>query len=104
VKKKHLSISIALVRRRKIYLFDDSFSALDYQTDKKLRQALQEETSHATMVIVAQRVSTIMDADQILVLDRGRMVGKGTHDELLESNEVYQEIVTSQFEEGRLHE
>jgi len=100
--KQRLSIARALVRRPEIYLFDDSFSALDYQTDKKLRQALQEETSHATMVIVAQRVSTIMDADQILVLDRGRMVGKGTHDELLESNEVYQEIVTSQFEEGEI--
>src|SRR5699024_1523782 len=100
--KQRLSIARALVRRPEIYLFDDSFSALDYQTDKKLRQALQEETADATMVVVAQRVSTIMDADQILVLDRGRIVGKGTHDELLESNEVYQEIVTSQFEEGEI--
>lgn len=100
--KQRLSIARALVRRPEIYLFDDSFSALDYQTDKKLRQALQEETADATMVVVAQRVSTIMDADQILVLDRGRIVGKGTHDELLASNEVYQEIVTSQFEEGEI--
>ena len=100
--KQRLSIARALVRRPEIYLFDDSFSALDYQTDKKLRQALQEETADATMVVVAQRVSTIMDADQILVLDRGRIVGKGTHDELLESNAVYQEIVTSQFEEGEI--
>lgn len=100
--KQRLSIARALVRRPEIYLFDDSFSALDYQTDKKLRQALQEEIADATMVVVAQRVSTIMDADQILVLDRGRIVGKGTHDELLESNEVYQEIVTSQFEEGEI--
>ncbi|HLR73351.1 MAG TPA: ABC transporter ATP-binding protein [Pseudogracilibacillus sp.] len=100
--KQRLSIARALVRRPEIYLFDDSFSALDYQTDKKLRQALQEETADATMVVVAQRVSTIMDADQILVLDCGRIVGKGTHDELLESNAVYQEIVTSQFEEGEI--
>ena len=100
--KQRLSIARALVRHPEIYLFDDSFSALDYQTDKKLRQALQEETADATMVVVAQRVSTIMDADQILVLDRGRIVGKGTHDELLASNEVYQEIVTSQFEEGEI--
>lgn len=100
--KQRLSIARALVRRPEIYLFDDSFSALDYQTDKKLRQALQAETADATMVVVAQRVSTIMDADQILVLDRGRIVGKGSHDELLASNEVYQEIVTSQFEEGEI--
>lgn len=100
--KQRLSIARALVRRPEIYLFDDSFSALDYQTDKKLRQALQTETVNATMIVVAQRVSTIMDADQIIVLDRGKIVGKGTHDELLATNEVYQEIVTSQFEEGEM--
>src|SRR5699024_9533426 len=100
--KQRLSIARALVRRPDIYLFDDSFSALDYQTDKKLRHALQEETKSTTMIIVAQRVSTIMEADQIIVLDKGKIVGQGTHDELLETNEVYQEIVTSQFEEGEI--
>lgn len=100
--KQRLSIARALVRQPNIYLFDDSFSALDYKTDRTLREALDNETADATMIVVAQRVSTIMDADQILVLDEGKIVGAGTHDELLEVNEVYQEIVTSQFAEGEI--
>lgn len=100
--KQRLSIARALVRRPDMYLFDDSFSALDYKTDRDLRTALKAETENATMLIVAQRVSTIMNADQIIVLDNGEMVGIGTHDELLASNKVYQEIVTSQFGEGEI--
>lgn len=100
--KQRLSIARALVRQADMYIFDDSFSALDYKTDRKLREALQEETSNKTMLIVAQRVSTIMDADQIIVLDKGEMAGIGTHEELLASNELYQEIVTSQFGEGEI--
>jgi len=100
--KQRLSIARALVRRPDIYIFDDSFSALDYKTDRKLRDALEDETQDATMLVVAQRVSTIMDADQIIVLDKGEMVGIGTHEELVASNQVYQEIVTSQFGEGEI--
>jgi ATP-binding cassette subfamily B multidrug efflux pump len=95
--KQRLSIARALVRKPEIYIFDDTFSALDYTTDANLRAALKGETTDATVLIVAQRVSTIMDADQILVLDEGRVVGIGTHRELLESNEVYREIVLSQL-------
>lgn len=94
--KQRLSIARALVRKPEIYIFDDSFSALDYATDAKLRAALRDETTAATVLIVAQRVSTIMGADQILVLDEGRLVGVGTHRELMETNEVYREIVLSQ--------
>jgi ATP-binding cassette, subfamily B, multidrug efflux pump len=95
--KQRLSIARALVRKPEIYIFDDTFSALDYTTDANLRAALKGETTDATVLIVAQRVSTIMDADQILVLDEGHVVGIGTHRELLESNEVYREIVLSQL-------
>ena len=95
--KQRLSIARALVRKPEIYIFDDSFSALDYATDAKLRAALRQETTHSTVLIVAQRVSTIMDADQILVLDEGRMVDIGTHRELMERSEVYREIVLSQL-------
>jgi ATP-binding cassette subfamily B multidrug efflux pump len=95
--KQRLSIARALVRRPEIYVFDDSFSALDYATDARLRAALRRETSEATLLIVAQRVSTIMDADQILVLDEGELVGIGTHRELMETSEVYREIVLSQL-------
>lgn len=95
--KQRLSIARAIVRKPDIYLFDDSFSALDYKTDARLRRALREETKEATVIIVAQRVSSIMDADQIIVLDQGKIAGIGTHLELLESNKVYQEIVRSQL-------
>ena len=86
-------------RRPEIYLFDDSFSALDYATDAALRAALAPETADATVVIVAQRVTTIRDADRILVLDDGRVVGPGTHSELMETNATYREIVLSQLTE-----
>ncbi len=95
--KQRLSIARALVRKPEIYIFDDTFSALDYTTDANLRAALKAETADATVLIVAQRVSTIIDADQILVLDEGKLVGIGTHHELMESNEVYREIVLSQL-------
>ncbi len=87
------------MRRPDIYLFDDSFSALDYATDAKLRKALARETTEATVVIVAQRVSTIRDADRIIVLDEGAVVGTGTHGELMAGNPTYREIVLSQLTE-----
>lgn len=95
--KQRLSIARAIVRRPEIYLFDDSFSALDFATDAKLRAALAKETHDATVLIVAQRVSTVMNADQILVLDGGEQVGLGTHSELFKTCAVYREIVTSQL-------
>lgn len=95
--RQRLTIARALVRRPSIYLFDDSFSALDFKTDARIRMALRRETRDATVIIVAQRVSTVMDADQIIVLDEGRMVGLGTHQELLKTCEVYREIVASQL-------
>jgi len=95
--RQRLAIARALVRRPEVYLFDDSFSALDLATDARLRAALKPETSEACVVIVAQRVSTIRDADLILVLDDGRIVGRGTHPELLADNPTYQEIVASQL-------
>ena len=95
--RQRLAIARALVKRPEIYVFDDSFSALDLATDARLRQALRADVRGATLVIVAQRVSTIVDADQIIVLDDGVIVGRGTHDELLESNETYAEIVSSQL-------
>ena len=95
--KQRLSIARALARRPEIYIFDDSFSALDYKTDSQLRAALKRETTGAAVLIVAQRVATVMDADQILVLDEGRLVGRGTHRELMESSPVYREIVFSQL-------
>jgi ATP-binding cassette subfamily B multidrug efflux pump len=97
--RQRLAIARALVRRPQIYLFDDSFSALDYATDAALRAALASETAEATVVIVAQRVSTIRSADRIVVLDEGRVVGSGTHTELMESNDTYREIVLSQLTE-----
>ncbi len=100
--KQRLSIARALVRRPEIYLFDDSFSALDFKTDARLRAALSEYTEDATVLIVAQRVSTVMDADQIIVLDDGQIVGIGTHRELLQSSPVYREIVMSQLSEEEL--
>ncbi|MEV8015490.1 ABC transporter ATP-binding protein [Streptomyces sp. NPDC086554] len=98
--RQRLSIARTLVQRPEIYLFDDSFSALDYATDAALRSALSRETAEATVVIVAQRVSTIRDADRIVVLDEGRVVGTGRHHELMESNETYREIVLSQLTEA----
>ncbi|WP_030910397.1 ABC transporter ATP-binding protein [Streptomyces sp. NRRL F-5126] len=98
--RQRLSIARTLVQRPEIYLFDDSFSALDYATDAALRAALGRETAQATVVIVAQRVSTIRDADRIVVLDEGRVVGTGRHSELMESNETYREIVLSQLTEA----
>lgn len=95
--RQRLSISRAVVRKPEIYLFDDSFSALDFKTDAALRKALSSETKEATVLIVAQRVSTIMGADRILVLEDGECVGMGTHDELLKTCAVYQEIVHSQM-------
>src|SRR3954454_5908218 len=95
--RQRLAIARALIRRPGIYLFDDSFSALDLATDARLRAALRPETRDATVVIVAQRVSTIRDAALILVLEDGRVVGRGTHHELLADCETYQEIVTSQL-------
>jgi ATP-binding cassette subfamily B multidrug efflux pump len=97
--RQRLAIARLLVHRPGIYLFDDSFSALDYATDAALRAALAEETAEATVVIVAQRVATIREADRILVLDEGRLVGTGRHDELMADNETYREIVLSQLTE-----
>jgi ATP-binding cassette subfamily B protein len=94
--KQRLSIARAIVRRPDVYVFDDSFSALDYTTDARLRAALLDETAHATVFIVAQRISTVINADRIVVLDDGRVVGIGTHAELLKTSEVYREIVSSQ--------
>ncbi|TSE14481.1 ABC transporter ATP-binding protein [Arthrobacter sp. KBS0703] len=95
--RQRLAIARALVKRPELYIFDDSFSSLDTATDARLRQALKHDTSGATLVIIAQRVSSIIDADQILVLDDGRIVGRGTHGELLETSETYREIVSSQL-------
>lgn len=97
--KQRLSIARALVRKPKVYLFDDSFSALDYKTDAMLRRALRAETTDAAVIIVAQRVSTVMDADRIIVLDEGRIAGIGTHQELMKTSDVYREIVSSQLSE-----
>lgn len=102
--KQRLAIARAIARKPEILLFDDSFSALDYETDKKLRTALKEQAAQTTKVIIAQRISTIMDADLILVLDNGRVVGQGTHEELLKNNEVYQEIAYSQLSKEELAE
>ena len=95
--RQRLAIARALVKRPELYIFDDSFSSLDTGTDARLRQALKRSTAGATLVIIAQRVSSIADADQILVLDDGRIVGRGTHSELLEISETYREIVSSQL-------
>lgn len=100
--KQRLSIARALVRRPAIYIFDDSFSALDFKTDAQLRAALRRETQDATKLIVAQRVSTVLDADKIIVLDQGRVVGIGRHKELLKTSPVYREIVASQLSEEEL--
>ncbi|MCQ4638413.1 ABC transporter ATP-binding protein/permease [Anaerovorax odorimutans] len=100
--KQRLSIARALVKKPQIYIFDDSFSALDFKTDAALREALKEKVGGSTMIIVAQRINTIMDADKIVVLDEGKVAGIGTHQELLESCRVYQEIASSQLSEEEL--
>ncbi|MFU0832871.1 MAG: ABC transporter [Oscillospiraceae bacterium] len=100
--KQRLSIARALVRRPEIYVFDDSFSALDFKTDAKLRAALKKDTQNSTVIIVAQRVGTVMDADRIIVLDEGAVAGIGTHKELLKNCSVYREIVASQLSEEEL--
>lgn len=100
--KQRLSIARAIAINPEIYIFDDSFSALDYQTDLKLRKALKKETKNSTMLIVAQRISTVLDADQIVVLDQGTIVGIGTHQELMKNCEVYKEIALSQLSKEEL--
>ena len=100
--KQRLSIARAIAKNPEIYIFDDSFSALDYKTDVVLRRALKKETKDATTLIVAQRISTILHADRILVLDEGRVVGQGTHKELLKSCDVYRQIAMSQLSEEEL--
>ncbi len=100
--KQRLSIARALARKPEILVFDDSFSALDYRTDSKLRAGLEKELKDTTRLIVAQRIGTIRNADKIIVLDEGRAVGIGTHDELLESCPVYREIARSQLSEEEL--
>jgi ATP-binding cassette, subfamily B, multidrug efflux pump len=94
--KQRLAIARALVRKPDVYVFDDSFSALDFATDAKLRAALKSETANATVFVVAQRISTVISADRIVVLDNGRVAGIGTHADLLEKNEIYREILASQ--------
>ena len=100
--KQRLSIARALVKKPKVYIFDDSFSALDFRTDKALREALAEKVGDSTIIIVAQRINTIIDADQIIVLEEGRIAGKGTHEELLTNCSVYKEIALSQLSEKEL--
>ena len=100
--KQRLSIARAIAKNPDIYIFDDSFSALDLKTDAALRKALAENVADKTVIIVAQRISTILHADQILVLDDGRIAGKGTHEELLKNCDVYMEIAKSQLSENEL--
>lgn len=100
--KQRLSIARAIIKKPDIYIFDDSFSALDFKTDARLRAALKQETTNSAVIIVAQRISSILDAEQIIVLDEGRIVGKGTHKELLSSCLVYQQIAYSQLSEEEL--
>ena len=102
--KQRLSIARAVIKAPDIYIFDDSFSALDYRTDAILRRRLKEVTQDATVLIVAQRVGTIMDADQIIVLDKGEIVGRGRHEELMETNDIYREIAESQLKNASLTE
>ena len=100
--KQRLSIARALVKKANVYLFDDSFSALDFKTDQALRKALKEKVGDSTIIIVAQRINTVLDADQIVVMDEGHMAGIGTHEELMQSCEVYKEIALSQLSEEEL--
>ena len=102
--KQRLSIARAVAKHPDIYIFDDSFSALDYKTDVKLRNALKTKTKDSTVMIVAQRISTILHAEQIIVLDDGKIVGKGTHKELLQNCEEYYQIASSQLSEKELED
>ena len=101
--KQRLSIARAIAKDPEIFIFDDSFSALDFKTDSKLREALAEKTDNKTVIIVAQRISTILNADKIIVLEEGKIVGQGTHEELLENNETYKQIALSQLSEDELN-
>ena len=100
--RQRLSIARAIAKNPKIYIFDDSFSALDFKTDVNLRKALNDYTKEATILIVAQRISTILKADQIIVIEEGKVVGIGTHEELLETNEIYKQIAFSQLSNEEL--
>ena len=100
--KQRLSIARALVHAPPIYIFDDSFSALDFKTEAALRKELKDKTGDSTVLVVTQRVSTIMHAEQIIVLEEGRIVGNGTHEELMETCEPYKEIAVSQLNMGAL--
>ena len=100
--KQRMAIARALASQPEIFIFDDSFSSLDYTTDAALRKALRRDTKDATVLIVTQRISTIMNSDQIVVLDKGEVVGIGRHKELMESCEVYREIAQSQLTEDEL--
>ena len=101
--KQRLSIARAIAKDPEIFVFDDSFSALDFKTDSKLREALSEKTENKTVIIVAQRISTILNADQIIVLDEGKVVGIGKHEELMKDNETYRQIALSQLSEEELN-
>ena len=101
--KQRLSIARAVAKDPEIFVFDDSFSALDFKTDAALREALAQRTNNKTNIIVAQRISTILNADKIIVLDDGKIVAQGTHEELLENNETYREIALSQLSEEELN-
>jgi ATP-binding cassette subfamily B protein len=100
--KQRLSIARAIVKKPPIYILDDSFSALDFTTDAALRRAFKEKTADSTLLVVTQRVSTIKDAEQIIVLDEGKIVGKGTHTELMENCDTYKEIALSQLSKDEL--
>ena len=100
--KQRLAIARALVKKPPIYIFDDSFSALDFKTDSTLRRELKQKTGDSTVLIVTQRVATVKNADQIIVLDKGRVVGKGSHLELMKTCETYQEIASSQLSKEEL--
>ena len=100
--RQRLSIARAIIKKPQIYIFDDSFSALDFKTDASLRKALKDETKESIVLVVAQRISTIMDADQIIVLHEGQVVGKGKHHDLLKTCPIYHEIAASQLSEEEL--
>lgn len=100
--KQRLSIARAVAIDPEIFVFDDSFSALDFKTDVKLREALKEKTKNKTVIIVAQRINTILNADKIVVLDEGKIVGIGNHKQLLDNNEIYKQIALSQLSEEEL--